>query len=97
MRGLGGALGSIAEEPQPCPLCGGPVIVQKTVPRSGRTLEHGDFNIRETVYVCAVGCRWPAGPRVSQRIACLAERLPTKCTTGYDLMVFVGQIGRAHV
>jgi len=38
MQGLGGALGTIAEEPQPCPLCGGPVIVQKTVPRSGRTL-----------------------------------------------------------
>ena len=96
MRGLGGALGTIAEEPQPCPLCGGPVIVQKTVSRSGRTLEHGDFNIRETVYVCAVGCRWPSGPRVSQRAACLSERLPTKCTTGYDLMVFVGRQRFVH-
>ena len=61
MRGLGGTLGSLAEEPQPCPLCGGAVIVQKTVPRSGRTLEHDDFNTRETVYVyvyvCAAGCR----------------------------------------
>ncbi len=90
MRGLGAALGTIAEEPQPCPLCAGPVIVQKTVPRSGRTLEHGDFNIRETVYVCAAGCRWPSGPLVSHRAVSLSERLPSKCTTGYDVMVFVG-------
>ena len=96
MRDLGGALGSIAEEPQPCPLCGGPVIVQKTVPRSGRTLEHGDFNTRETVYVCAGGCRWPSGPRVSQRAACLSQRLPPKCTTGYDVMVFVGRQRFVH-
>ena len=96
MRGLGGTLGTIAEEPEPCPLCGGPVIVQKTVPRSGRTLEHGDFNIRETVYVCAAGCRWPSGPRVSQRAASLSQRLPSKCTTGYDVMVFVGRQRFVH-
>jgi hypothetical protein len=96
MQGLGDALGTIDEEPQPCPLCGGPVIVQKTVPRSGRTLEHGDFNTRESVYVCAAGCRWPAGPLVSQKAACLAQRLPFKCATGYDVMVFVGQQRFVH-
>jgi len=71
-------------------------MVKKTVPRSGRTLEHGDFNTRATVYVCAAGCRWPSGPRVSQRAACLSQRLPPKCTTGYDIMVFVGRQRFVH-
>jgi len=64
--------------------------VQKTMPRSGRTLEHGSFEAQETVFVCADRCRWPSGPLVTFRAACLSERLPQKQIVGYDVMVFVG-------
>ncbi len=90
MRSMGRVLVTIAEPPGPCPVCGGPCHVQKTVPRSGRTLEHGSFQARETVYMCAAGCRWPSGCWVTQRSACLAQCLPARRTVGYDVMVFVG-------
>lgn len=66
------------------------MFVQKSVPRSGQTLEHGPFDARETVHVCADGCCWPSGARVTRRAACLAERIPQKHTVGYDVMVLVG-------
>ena len=51
---------TIAEESGPCPRCGGAMGVQKTARRCGRTLEHGSFEARESVYVCLAGCRQPS-------------------------------------
>jgi hypothetical protein len=64
--------------------------VQKTVPRSGRTLEHGSFDARESVHVCLAGCRQPSGSKVTRRAACLSDSLPPGQTVGYDVMVFAG-------
>jgi hypothetical protein len=64
--------------------------VQKTVPRSGRTLEHGSFDARESVHVCLAGCRQPSGSKVTRRTACLSDSLPPGQTVGYDVMVFAG-------
>ena len=80
----------VAEEPGSCPLCSGPMLVRKTAPRSGWTLEHGSFEARETVHVCGAGCCWPSGARFTRRAASLAERLPRKSNVGYDVMVLVG-------
>jgi len=73
-----------------CPQCSGPMVVQKSTPRQGRTLEHGSFDARETVLVCAAECRTPSGSLVTRRAACLSERLLPRSTVGYDVMVFVG-------
>ena len=89
-RRLRSVLVTVAEKPGPCPICGGPLRVQKTVPRSGQTLEHGSFNARETVHYCVAGCRRPSGAKVTPRAACLAEGLPPRQTVGYDVIVFVG-------
>lgn len=64
--------------------------VQKTVPRSGRTLEHGSFEARASVHVCLAGCRQPSGSKVTRRAACLSDSLPPGQTVGYDVMVFAG-------
>jgi len=89
-----GALGVgqiyITEVRLPCPICGGATKVQKSMPRLGRTLTHGSFEARETVYECADKCRWPSGVRVVQHAACLQASLMPGCVIGYDVMVFVG-------
>lgn len=66
------------------------MLVQKTTPRTGRTLAHGPFDARETVHACAVGCRWPSGARVTRRAACLREALVPLANVGYDVLVFAG-------
>jgi len=80
----------IAEEPCRCPLCGGSMLVQKTIPRNGRTLSHGSFHARETVHVCAAKCRWPSGNLVIRRVASLGDALVPNTTVGYDVLVSVG-------
>lgn len=56
-----------------CPVCGGPIRIQKSGPRQGRTLQHGQFEAWETVVVCAAGCRYPSGDLVTLRAAVLME------------------------
>lgn len=63
---------------------------QKTVHRQGRTLEHGAFEARETVYACRNGCHWPSGRQVIRRASSLVGRLLPRSTVGYDVMAFVG-------
>jgi hypothetical protein len=63
--------------------------VQKTVPRSGVTLSHGCFRVRETVHACASGCK-KEGSLVTRRSATLADLIAPKSTVGYDVMVHVG-------
>jgi hypothetical protein len=90
MRTLGAVSVCIAEERGVCPLCYGKMVVQKTTPRMGRTLAHGPFEAQETIYVCAAGCRWPSGLRVTRRAVSLSEALVPNATIGYDVMTFVG-------
>lgn len=71
-------------------MCGGPSRVQKSGPRQGRTLRHGQFEAWETVDVCAAGCRYPSGERVTLRASALVEELIPRRIVGYDVMVFVG-------
>lgn len=87
-----GVLVSVCEEPGLCPLCKGPMIVQKTVtrPRPVRTLEHGPFRLREVIHECAVGCHYPNGSLVTRRASAVAKRLLRRRGIGYDVMVFVG-------
>ena len=91
MHALGAVPVVVAEDRGICLLCRGPMLVQKTVPRSGHTLAHGSFDAQETVHVCASQCRWPSGALVTRRAACIAEALVPKSSIGYDVMVFVGR------
>ncbi len=90
MRSVGSVPVVVSEAPGSCPLCRGPMGVQKTGPRTGRTLAHGLFEARETVHACLARCRWPAGALVTRRAACLSEALLPGSNAGYDMMVFVG-------
>jgi hypothetical protein len=65
------------------------MLVEKTFTHHGVTLEHGHFEVRETTYVCAKGCR-RHGAKVRRRSSELAQRLPPRGTVGYDVIVFVG-------
>ena len=73
--------------------------VRKTLRRTGNTLQHGAFQVAETVYVCAAGCTQelfsPSGESakrvvVTCRSQVLAKLLPPRRTVGYDVMSFVG-------
>ncbi len=81
---------SIREDPGCCPVCHGPWYVQKTVSRQGKTIVHGQFEVRETVHVCATRCRHKTGVLVTRRAASLAEHLIPGRGVGYDVMVWVG-------
>lgn len=69
--------------------------VRKSFEHAGVTLAHGTFHVRETVHVCAAGCRQPHpagahGRALLKRQAAVAEILPPRSTAGYDVMSFVG-------
>jgi hypothetical protein len=89
VRSTGGTPVFVDEPPEPCPVCGGVLGVEKTIQRHGITLEHGPFQVRETVYACRAGCRKDGAP-VTRRAAALADRLPPRGVVGYDVIVFVG-------
>jgi len=73
-----------------CDLCKGPMRVQKTFQHEGRTIEHGTFNVRETVYVCADRCRNDDGTLFTKRAQSAVRAIMPNSIAGYDLMVFVG-------
>jgi len=81
---------NVREPPGRCPLCGGPMKVQKTTDHHGKTISHGQFEVRETIHVCAAGCRHKSGSLVTRRAASLAGQLIPGRTVGYDVMVFIG-------
>jgi hypothetical protein len=66
--------------------------VKKTLRRSGRTLEHGPFEVIETVHGCRAGCYFPSGAPVVRRAASLAERIPPGAAVGYDVIVRIGRL-----
>ena len=87
---LRGAKVKVEPEDWKCPLCGGPVKVQKSRARQGRTLSHGEFEAWETVEVCIAGCRYPSGEKVIRRAAMLVGEFPPQRVVGYDVIVYVG-------
>jgi hypothetical protein len=64
--------------------------VQKTRRHDGRTIKHGSFQVRETIHVCAAGCRFGSGKRVTRRAETVTAHLLPRSTVGYDVMVFIG-------
>ena len=90
MSGTSGVFISVCDEPGLCPICGGSWHVQKTVRHHGKTISHGQFEIRETVHVCANRCQHASGSLVTQRAFSLAEHIIPGRTIGYDVMAFVG-------
>jgi hypothetical protein len=84
-----GEVSVAVREPAVCPDCGVAMKVEKTVRRHGRTLSHGVFEARETVFVCRSGCR-RGGELVRARSAQLENLLMPLSTIGYDVMVYVG-------
>jgi len=56
----------------------------KTWERTGVTLRHGYFRLRQTVRVCPSGCRSKKRPGI------LAGIIPPGSVVGYDVMVYVG-------
>lgn len=66
-------------------------LVQKTRSRQGKTLAHGQFEARQTVRICAVGCHHPSGVVVTHGTGSLTEHLLPGSNVGYDVMVFVGR------
>lgn len=88
--GASGVVVVVREEPGRCPVCEGPMHVQKTMLHTGKTLRHGTFQVRETVYVCAAQCRQPSGVFVTQRPTSVTGHLMPGSMVGYDVMVLVG-------
>lgn len=89
VRGTAGVQVKVREEPAACPVCEGRSWkVQKTAQRCGKTIAHGQFEARETVFECAAGCHHPSGARVVHRS--LGKHLVPGRGVGYDILVFVG-------
>ncbi len=88
-HGLEDVLVTVTEPAGMCAVCGIGMRVQKTVRHTGVTLAHGWFRVRETVYVCASGCK-KEGRLVSARSLNLAKLLLPKSVAGYDVMVHIG-------
>jgi hypothetical protein len=80
----------VREPPKACALCGSRMNVQKTIQRWGKTLAHGLFRVRETIYSCAFRDRQKDHPLVTARSSSLAQLLLPHSTVGYDLLVYVG-------
>jgi hypothetical protein len=74
----------------PCPRCGGPTEVQKSVEHRVVTLEHGDFIAHETIHVCKARYRPPSGKLVTARSAALLLKVAPGKIYGYDVEVHVG-------
>ena len=92
-----GVLVSACDEPGQCPICRGPWHVQKTAYHHAKTIRHGQFEIRETIHVCADRCRDEFGRLIIRRAHCLAKHIVPGRTVGYDVMVFVGILWKEPV
>jgi hypothetical protein len=81
-QSVAGALVDEEESPRRCSVCGDPTRVRKTWERTGVTLIHGSFRLRQTVRVC--GC--PG----SKHTGALTSLIPPRSVVGYDVMTYVG-------
>lgn len=90
-RSMTGVRVLVCEDPGPCPLCGGPMKVQKTHRRPRvSTLEFGTVCLVETVHECVRRCRYPSGAFVTRRPRGVRELLLPASTVGYDVMIWAG-------
>ena len=68
--------------------------VRKTDLHGGRTLAHGVFEVHETIYVCAAGCKKVAADGTARALIHrqpeVARLLLPRSTVGYDVMTLVG-------
>lgn len=89
---ISGVSVTVCEPPQePCLVCGGDKwLVQKTEPRQGRTIAHGQFSAQATVHYCANGCKNSDGTKVTRHAESIINHLMPNSITGYDVMVLVG-------
>lgn len=87
---LSGTVVVAKEQPGVCEICQGKMHSQKTFKHEGRTIAHGTFEVRETVWVCVAGCRHPSGQRVTKRADCVVQNIMPHSRVGYDVMVFIG-------
>jgi hypothetical protein len=78
------------EPPEACAVCDRRLKVQKTIQRWGKTLAHGLFRVRETIYACASRGQKKDHPIVTARSSSLAQLLLPHSTVGYDLLAYVG-------
>jgi len=53
-------------------------------------MEMGQFEVRETVHVCAAGCRHDSGALVIRRASSLGAQIMPERSVGYDVMVCIG-------
>ena len=83
-QSVAGVLVEAEESRQRCSVCGGATRVKKTWVRTGVTLDHGSFRLRQKVRSCVSGC--PG----SKRTGALAGLIPPRGVVGYDVMVYVG-------
>jgi hypothetical protein len=90
------ASASVETADDPCPCCGGRMLVQKSVTRRVVTIAHGPFRACETVRVCAGGCTQASGGRLTRRSADLPRLVPAGSVYGYDVEVFVGLMRFVH-
>lgn len=88
--GTQGVVLAIQAEGESCPQCSGSTNVQKTKQRGVATLRHGPFVAKETVLVCASGCRHPSGNLATRRSEALAHQVASGAVFGYDVEVHVG-------
>jgi hypothetical protein len=88
VQALAGVPLIVREPPKACAVCDGGMNVQKTIRRTVRTLTHGSFQVRETIYVCSSRCQ-KKGHLVTTHSS-LAQLLLPHCTVGYDVLVYVG-------
>jgi hypothetical protein len=70
----------VREPPEACAVCGSRMNVQKTIERWEKTLAHGLFRVRETIYACVSGRR--KGHRVTARSPFWAQLLLPHSTVG---------------
>ena len=85
-----GVLVSVCDQGGRCPICRGPWRVQKTAYHHGKTIRHGQFEIRETIHVCGGRCHDESDRLVIRRAHSLSKHIVPGRTVGYDVMTFVG-------
>lgn len=83
-QSVSGALVEAEETLERCSVCGDSMRVSKTWERTGITLDHGSFRLRQKVRVCVSGCRG------KKRTGSLTGLIPPRSVVGYDVMVYVG-------
>ena len=72
------------DQSESCAICHGPMLVQKTFSHEGRTIEHGTFTVRETVYVCAARCCNEDGSLSTKRARSVTRSIMPNSIIGYD-------------